>query len=60
MWDNVTFKYHDKGIGEWDLSGRQANVKEFHTTKAMYTQKEAARAAWRHVRDVGRGTEKDD
>lgn len=37
--DNVTFKYHDKGVGEWDLSGRQANVKEFHTTKAMYAQK---------------------
>jgi hypothetical protein len=37
--DNVTFKYHDKGFGEWDLSGRQANVKEFHTTKAMYAQK---------------------
>ena len=37
--DNVVFKYHDKGIGEWDLSGRQANVKEFHTTKEMYDQK---------------------
>jgi hypothetical protein len=37
--DNVVFKYHDKGVGEWDLSGRQANVKEFHTTKAMYDQK---------------------
>jgi hypothetical protein len=23
----------------WDLSGRQANVKEFHTTKEMYAQK---------------------
>jgi hypothetical protein len=37
--DNVVFKYHDKGVGEWDLSGHQANVKEFHTTKAMYEQK---------------------
>jgi hypothetical protein len=37
--DNVVFKYHDKGVGEWDLSGRQANVKEFHTTKDMYEQK---------------------
>lgn len=37
--DNVVFKYHDQGVGEWDLSGRQANVKEFHTTKAMYDQK---------------------
>lgn len=35
----VVFKYHDKGIGEWDLSGRQANVKEFHTTKEMYANK---------------------
>jgi hypothetical protein len=34
--DNVVFKYHDQGVGEWDLSGHQANVKEFHTTKAMY------------------------
>ncbi|PYV97143.1 MAG: hypothetical protein DMG89_15580 [Acidobacteria bacterium] len=38
--DNVVFKYHDKGVGEWDLSGRQANVKEFHTTKPMYEQKQ--------------------
>jgi hypothetical protein len=38
--DNVVFKYHDKGVGEWDLSGHQANVKEFHTTKAMYANKE--------------------
>jgi len=37
--DNVVFKYHDKGVGEWDLSGRQANVKEFHTTKEMYANK---------------------
>lgn len=37
--DNVVFKYHDKGIGEWDLSGRQANVKEINTTKAMWDQK---------------------
>jgi hypothetical protein len=22
--DNVVFKYHDKGVGEWDLSGRQS------------------------------------
>jgi hypothetical protein len=38
--DNVVFKYHDKGVGEWDLSGHQANVKEFHTTKEMYAKKE--------------------
>ncbi len=37
--DNVVFKFHDKGVGEWDLSGHQANVKEFHTTKDMYAQK---------------------
>jgi hypothetical protein len=37
--DNVVFKYHDKGVGEWDLSGHQANVKEFHATKDMYAQK---------------------
>ena len=37
--DNVVFKYHDHGVGEWDLSGHQANVKEFHTTKEMYTNK---------------------
>jgi hypothetical protein len=37
--DNVVFKYHDQGIGEWDLSGRQANVKEINTTKAMWEQK---------------------
>jgi hypothetical protein len=35
----VVFKYHDKGIGEWDLSGHQANVKEINTTKAMWEQK---------------------
>ena len=39
--DNVVFKYHDKELGKsWDLSGRQANVKFFHTTKAMYDRKE--------------------
>lgn len=37
--DNVVFQWHDKGVGEWDLSGRQANVKEFHTTKEMYANK---------------------
>jgi hypothetical protein len=37
--DNVVFKYHDKGVGEWDLSGHQANVKEFHTTNDMYAKK---------------------
>jgi len=37
--DNVVFKYHDKGVGTWDLSGHQANVKEFHTTKEMYANK---------------------
>lgn len=37
--DNVVFKYHDAGVGEWDLSGHQANVKEFHTTKEMYANK---------------------
>jgi hypothetical protein len=39
--DNVVFKYHDKEQGkQWDLSGRQANVKYFHTTKKMYDNKE--------------------
>ena len=38
--DNIVFKYHDPGVGEWDLSGHQANVKEFHTTKQMYAQKQ--------------------
>ena len=37
--DNVVFKYSDPEHGNWDLSGRQANVKEFHTTKAMWDQK---------------------
>jgi hypothetical protein len=36
--DNVVFKYHDKGIGECDLSGHQANVKEINTNKAMWEQ----------------------
>jgi len=34
--DNVVFKYLDKGVGEWDLSGHQAKMKEFHTTREMY------------------------
>jgi hypothetical protein len=38
--DNLVFKYHDAGVGEWDLSGHQANVKEFHTTKDMYVKKQ--------------------
>lgn len=39
--DNLVFKYHDKELGtSWDLSGRQSNVKYFHTTKAMYEKKE--------------------
>ncbi|HMI51680.1 MAG TPA: DUF1326 domain-containing protein [Candidatus Saccharimonadales bacterium] len=38
--DNVVFKYHDAGVGEWDLSGHQANVKEFHSTKDMYIKKQ--------------------
>ena len=37
--ENVVFKYHDVEAGEWDLSGHQANVKEFHTTKEMYANK---------------------
>jgi len=37
--ENVVFKYHDPGVGEWDLSGHQANVKEFHTTKEIYANK---------------------
>jgi len=37
--DNVIFKYHDNGIGEWDLSGHQANVKQINTTRAMWEQK---------------------
>lgn len=39
--NNVVFKYHDKDLGkEWDLSGRQANIKYFHTTRKMYDNKE--------------------
>ena len=39
--DNVKFVYHDKEVGhEWDLSGRQANLKYFHTTKKMYDEKQ--------------------
>lgn len=39
--DNVVFKYHDKEVGKsWDLSGHQANVKYFHTTKKTYDDKE--------------------
>jgi len=39
--DNVVFKYNDKELGKsWDLSGRQANVKFFHTTRKMYEGKE--------------------
>ncbi len=39
--DNVVFKYHDKELGrEWDLSGRQSNIKYFHTTKKMYDEKQ--------------------
>ena len=37
--ENVVFKYHDKGIGEWDLSGHQANVKEIKTTKVRWEPK---------------------
>jgi hypothetical protein len=38
--DNVVFKYHDKDLGrEWDLSGRQSNVKEFQLRKADFDQK---------------------
>src|SRR5437762_1838615 len=37
--DKMVFKYNDKGVGEWDLSGHQDNVKEFHTTKEMYANK---------------------
>jgi hypothetical protein len=39
--DNVVFKYYDKELGkQWDLSGRQANVKYFRTTSQMYAKKE--------------------
>jgi hypothetical protein len=39
--ENVVFKYHDKEAGhEWDLSGKQANVKYFHTSKKMYDEKQ--------------------
>jgi hypothetical protein len=39
--DNVVFKYHDAELGrEWDLSGRQSNIKHFHTTKKMYDKKQ--------------------
>lgn len=39
--DAVVFKYDDKESGQnWDLSGRQSNLKFFHTTKTMYDNKE--------------------
>ena len=39
--DNVVFKYNDKEAGrQWDLSGRQSNVKYFHTNKKMYDNKQ--------------------
>ena len=39
--DNAVFKYNDKEAGKsWELSGRQANVKFFRTTKKMYDNKE--------------------
>jgi hypothetical protein len=39
--DAVLFKYDDKDTGQkWDLSGRQSNLKFFHTTKQMYDNKE--------------------
>jgi hypothetical protein len=39
--DAAVFKYDDKDSGQkWDLSGRQSNLKFFHTTKKMYDNKE--------------------
>jgi len=39
--DNLVLVYHDKSLNrEFDHSGRQANFKFFHTTKAMYVNKE--------------------
>jgi len=39
--DAAVFKYDDKETGQkWDLSGRQSNLKFFHTTKKMYDNKE--------------------
>lgn len=37
----AVFKYDDKQTGQkWDLSGRQSNLKFFHTTRKMYDNKE--------------------
>ncbi len=33
--DNIVFRYSD-GEHHWDLSGRQSNLKFFHTTRQMY------------------------
>ena len=53
--DNIVFKYHDRELNkEWDLSGRQSNVKYFHTTKAMLRQEGIARSERRHVRHLDR------
>jgi hypothetical protein len=39
--DAAVFKYDDKESGQkWDLSGRQSNLKFFHTTKKMYDNHE--------------------
>jgi hypothetical protein len=39
--DATVFKYDDKESGQkWDLSGRQSNLKFFHTTKKMYDNHE--------------------
>jgi hypothetical protein len=44
----------------WDLSGRQANVKEFHTTKGLYAQKKVLMQHGDNVRHVDHGTKGND
>jgi hypothetical protein len=34
--DNIVFRYNDGQNHRWDLSGRQSNLKFFHTTRQMY------------------------
>lgn len=38
--DNIVFRYNDGTGHAWDLSGRQSNLKFFHTTRQMYANGE--------------------
>ena len=51
--ENVVFKYHDKGVGEWDLE--RVPHHERHVGA-----EETSHAAWRHVGDMDRRTERYD